>query len=199
MKKKIAFILICIFLAIFGWFNNEKISFKTAIDAIEKSRGIHVGDILLQKDIDNGQVVFYLRKINDDRQIVSAEFVKKTILGWKWVYGGGHSIPIYTGADQEIKVDKSWSYQYLPSTIGTEFGKSPFPMLFGVIQNSDVTSIIVRNLSSYDEQNAEIVKVNNSLRFWFCFIKEKHGRKFTISAISNKGMEISVKNIGDED
>jgi hypothetical protein len=198
MKKKLM-ITVCIILAsIVFLFYFGKGSSNTPIEAIEKSRGNHVDDIVLQKDIENGQVVFYLRNINNGQQFVSAEFVKKTLLGWKWVYGGGHSLPNYTGSNQKVTLDESWSYQYFPSTKGSEFGKSPFPMLFGVIKNSDITSVIVQDQRIVREQKAEIVKTNSTLRFWYVFVTEEQGRKFTISARSTDGKEVSVKSINEE-
>ncbi len=197
--KKILLIIVCIVCVIIGFLLNlEKNSFKSAIEAIEESRGTHIDYLVLQKDIDNGRVVFYLRNINDGQQVVSAEFVRKTILGWKWVFGGGHSAPKYTGTDQEMKVDESWSYQYLPSTEGSEFGKSPFPMLFGLIKNQDITSIVVRDLMNFEEQEAEIVQTNSSVRLWYVFVTEKQGGKFTITANSKDGKKVSVKNIDEK-
>ncbi|MBT2764048.1 hypothetical protein [Paenibacillus sp. ISL-20] len=197
--KKILLISICIFMGIIGLFLFiEKDSSNTAIEAKEKSRGFQIDDIVLQKDILNGQLVFFLRNINDGQQVVSAEYVKKTLLGWKWVFGGGHSLPNYQGENQKMIIDESWSTQYLPSTRNTEFGKSTFPILFGVIKNSEINSVIVRDLKNSKELKAEIVKTNSSLRFWYVFVKEDQGKKFTISAMSKDETEVSVKTIDEE-
>jgi hypothetical protein len=195
--KKVLLFSICIVLGIglFLYIYLEQGSAKTAVEAIEKSRGFHMDDIVLQKDIEDGQVVFYLRKINDGQQVVSAEYVKKTLLGWKWVYGGGHSLPNYQGSNPDMIKEESWSAQYFPSTRSTEFGKSPFPMLFGVVKDSDINSIAVRDLKNLKEQKAEIVQTNGSLRFWYVFVTEQQGGKFAISAMSKDGTAVSAKTI----
>lgn len=196
--NKIVLITACILLAAIGvvFYIVEKNASVTPVAAIEKVRNGHVDEMVLQKEIGRGQVILYLRNINENQQIVSAEYVKKTFTGWKWVYGGGHSMPKpYAGPTGNVKVDDSWSYQYFPSTEGTQFGKSPFPMLFGVINHADIQAIAVKDLNTNQEVMAKIVNTKGATRFWYVFVTEEQGRKFMLTARTNEGKVVNEKMI----
>ncbi|WP_429161489.1 hypothetical protein [Desulfitispora alkaliphila] len=150
-------------------------------------------------EMDRGVVVFHVKysSTNKDRPIIQAEFVKKTYAGWKWVFGGGHS-PIYNvKEDPVMEFGESWSAQYLPSTEGTEFGKSPFPMIFGMINNDEIDNIISINLNTEKEYTATIIKGDHDFYVWYVFIEGKE-EDFKIIAKNMDGKVLSERNLKTE-
>ncbi|MGN7358518.1 hypothetical protein ACTHPF_13175 [Paenibacillus sp. SAF-054] len=173
------------------WNDDSK---PTPMEAIEQARtntGMKVS--LAEVDVENGIIVFYKQN-----QSINAEFVRKTRRGWKWGYGGGHTIPSYPNGVDTNKIDTYLSYQYFPGTDDTEFGSSPFPMLFGVLKNSNVSNIVVKDLVNNNEIKATIINGNQDYRIWYVFIDKDQDKKFIISTISDEGKVIADKTINEE-
>jgi hypothetical protein len=167
-------------------------SSASAVDEITKVRG-PIGELVEEHEVSHGEVVFYLGKQTDSQQIVIADYVKKTFIGWKWSTGGGHSLPNYTGTDEKLKADAAWSMQYLPAPQGSLGGSSPFPLLFGAIDNADISSIVVKNLKTGSEQRAEIKPSQSSLRVWYAFVQGDRSDPYELTAITSTGKILSVK------
>ncbi|WP_178024106.1 hypothetical protein [uncultured Paenibacillus sp.] len=52
------------------------------------------GHLLHEAETKRGKVLFILRDLQDG-QTIHAEYVQKTsLLGWKWGFGGGHTLPL---------------------------------------------------------------------------------------------------------
>jgi hypothetical protein len=167
-------------------------SSASALDEIAKVRG-PVGELVEEHEVSNGEVVFYFNKQTDGRQVVVADYVKKTFLGWKWTTGGGHSLPNYTGNDEKLKADALWSMQYLPKPQGSLGGNSPLPLLFGAIDTADISSITVKDLKTGSEQKSEIKPSQSALRVWYAFVQGESSDPYELTALSSTGKVLSVK------
>lgn len=85
----------------------------------------------------------------------------------------------------------SWSYQYLPSTEGTEYD-SPFPMLFGVIHDAGIDGVSVVSQTTGEEFAARIVN-GHGVKLWYLLLDKEQGVTFKMSAYSKQVH--SVQNI----
>lgn len=114
----------------------------TIVDAIEKTER-NVTKIVYLEEVKGGVVVFYKKSIGKGGESVASGYVKKTLWGWQWSFGGEHS----------DGVSKGFSAQYFPYTKGT-----PFPLLFGEIKKmlrglgygSFLSVIYNTNIGHYD-------------------------------------------------
>lgn len=192
-KSIVVISIVVIFLILFyGYWNDD--SKPTPMEAIEQVRTNNgIKEPLAEVDVEKGKIVFF--KINKS---INAEFVRKTYKGWKWGYGGGHTIPGLSNEIDNNNIDSYLSYQYFPSTDDTQYGYSPFPMLFGVLQNSTVSSITVKDLINNKEIKASIINRDPDFRIWYVFINKDQGKKFVISTISDQGKVMADKEINEE-
>jgi hypothetical protein len=166
-------------------------SSASAVDEIIKVRG-PISELVEEREVSDGAIVFHLRKQSDGQQVVVADYVKKTFIGWKWSTGGGHTLSAYTGAVEKLKADAEWSMQYLPAPQGFLGSNSPFPLLFGAITSADISSIVVKNLKTGSEQKAKIKPSQSPLRVWYAFVQGE-GDPYELSALSSTGQVLSVK------
>ncbi|MBM7571930.1 DUF4871 domain-containing protein [Aquibacillus albus] len=131
--------------------------------------------ILHQEEVNNGVVVFYIPNIetdDDDTNLseLSAIFIKKTLLGWEGTNDrGGYS----------SNIGEDITSQYLPKSNR----QSPFPMLYGEINNQEVDRIKVINLENNAEYHAETVIMENH-HIWFVFLDEMEEGKYEIQGLS---------------
>lgn len=177
MKKLTLVALILVVLGFgYGCKNNHYSS--TPIEAVEKVRYEMNGQLLHEVETDRGKVLFIVRELQNG-QTINAEYVQKTpLLGWKWGFGGGHTLP----SIHEKDPDSFWSHQYFSSTKGTEYD-SPFPFLFGVIRNPQIDSIRVYSYASNESVSAQIIDTGDRYtRIWFLFVSEKQGARFKLTA-----------------
>ncbi|GEB34890.1 MULTISPECIES: hypothetical protein [Brevibacillus] len=154
-------------------------SSPTPLQAIEQMRE-EVGTVLHEASTDKGTLFFL---VHEDGQI-HAEFAKKTILGWKWGNGGSHAIP----ADSEMSLyDPAFSTQYVANGKENPFD-SPFPMLFGVILDPAIDSLVVVSDKTGKEIQAEIIDSELiPFRLWYAQIPVKQGEAFTVTALGEDG------------
>ncbi|MED4568826.1 hypothetical protein [Brevibacillus agri] len=155
-------------------------SSPTALEAIESMRE-EIGTVFHEASTDKGTLFFLVR---EDSQMIDAEFAKKTILGWKWGNGGSHTIP----AVSEVPLpDSAFSTQYIANGKENPFD-SPFPMLFGVILDPEVDSLMVVSEKTGKALQAEII--DNELfpfRLWYAQLPVKQGEMFSITAFGKDG------------
>ncbi|AFM01390.1 MULTISPECIES: hypothetical protein [Desulfitobacterium] len=161
MSRLFAVIMVLFFGIMGTLFNNtHHPSGRTIEEAIERS-GREVVSILHSEKVNDGEVVFYHKGINDgNAHSVAAGYVQKTNSGWKWVFGGEH-----TGIDEVTA-------QYFPSTKG--YVKSPFPLAYGEILRGDIVSIGVLTKNSDIEKKARIVS-NEKGKVWFVLLNSSEG------------------------
>jgi hypothetical protein len=172
----------------------KKDSTGTALEEIERSRGT-ISELLEEKEVRNGEVVFYIRQDGSREPVLSADYVKKTFLGWKWTSGGGHSLPLASRTDTSPKTDTVWSYQYIAATKGTLWSDSPFPLLFGTFNNPQVTKVTVKSIQTGQETEAKIIPSKGIVKLWYVFIPQDQGSSYELTGLSNTGEMLSKKRI----
>jgi hypothetical protein len=97
--------------------------------------------------------------------------VKKTLWGWKWVWGGEHSDSASMG----------FSAQYFPYS-----KDAPFPLVFGEIKDQQINHIKVMEKDRTNDKEAKIVGSGTDL-MWFAFLDKSEGPNFTITGLSSGG------------
>ncbi|MCM3337650.1 hypothetical protein M3650_03085 [Paenibacillus sp. MER TA 81-3] len=180
-------------------------SSDSIVSAIEKVRGdAYVGYIIHEQPVEGGVVVFFLRNATGNKaaSAVSTEYVKKTSSGWKWGYGGSFSasnlhmtLPEQQARDNPIPIGNA--SMYVPSTAGSEFGDSPFPMLVGVVVHPDEVRVVVKDGVKGLERQAELIKVSDSFKLYYSFLDEVQGQQLYITTYNDNG-DIVREDIIDE-
>ena len=174
MKKRLLVIVSIVILGLVGGvylFHMNK-GTETVIGAIEQS-GRHVSQMIHQEKVKDGVVVFFRRDIGNGYTLDSG-FIKKGLLGWKWVWGGGFS---------------GYSGQYFPSV-----AKTPFPLVFGEVKSQGIEKVEIRDNEHKETKVAKVVGTDNN-RIWFMFLDKSDGPNFDIVGLSNKGEVLDSKSI----
>lgn len=131
-------------------------------------------EILYQEKVEKGVVVFYIPKIetNDATNIseLSSIFIKKTPFGWEGTYDRG-------GYSSSIREDIT--SQYLPKSNS----QSPFPMLYGEINNPEVNKIKIINSTNNNVYQAETVMADGH-QIWFVFLDENQEVAYEVQGFS---------------
>jgi hypothetical protein len=117
-------------------------------------------NVLLHKEkVENGIVVFY--GDNDVKNAFGVRFIKKTLFDWEATYdrgGGGF------GSAME-NIDSIYLPKYTK--------KSPFPLLFGIITDTNIAEIKVEYNYKGDIKEIQAKTIKDSDRYiWFAFVNE---------------------------
>jgi hypothetical protein len=187
--RKLAILALVLTALGLGYFYISNSYSSTPIEAVEKVRFMNDGQLLHEAETDRGRVLFLLRHLQNG-QTISAEYVQKTpLLGWKWGWGGGHTVPRIS----ENEPDSFWTEQYFSSTKGTD-ADSPFPLLFGVIQYPQIDTIQVYSYTTNESLTATIQDTADSgIRIWYLFLPEEQGTRFKLTAQIGDRQIISTK------
>lgn len=188
MRKRITKLLIILCIAVlFGLFLTIYV-YKpadvgnTAQEATQKTGRIVLKTIHEEK-VKDGEIIFFVKNNLDYKKAdLAAGYVKKTIWGWKWIYGGEH------GSISSMCSINGFSAQFLPAVEGT-----PFPFYFGAITNPKIEKIKVVELQRNIISDAKI-SGSGDLRVWYIFTRNLKGSKFDIKAYSKEGKELSFIN-----
>jgi hypothetical protein len=191
-RSFIILIIAAVGLGVYVYLKNQ--SANTAIEEIERARG-SIGEILQEREVQNGEVVFYMRQNGQGAAVINADYIKKSFLGWKWSAGGGHTLPSTTGVNNPSQAETIWSYQYMSALKGTMSSNSPFPLLFGTLNDNKITSVTVKEIKSGQEIKAELVSAKSGIKLWYAFIPWEQG-EFELTGFSDSGQAVSVKHIG---
>ncbi|NDI35468.1 hypothetical protein [Chengkuizengella sediminis] len=184
-KKNIKYLIVLVVIISVWLFLNLKEDYsETPIKAIEKVKN-EVGFILHEIEVDDGKVLLYSTDTGEDSQVLNAEYVKKSWLGWKWGYGGVHSFPRYSEHTIDMSIDPI-SYMYFPSTKGTPVGDTPFPMFVGVLNNPDIDSISLLSHLTGEEEIVNIIE-GPGYKIWYLFVTKEQGFEFTLKLLSSEG------------
>jgi hypothetical protein len=187
--KRIIIVLIVIAVAFGASQYLKTTSAGTALEKINEKRGT-VGLLLEEREVSDGEVVFYIKQDGERSPVLYADYVKKTFLGWRWAAGGGHSMPAAETGEETI-----WSYQYIAATKGTLFGQSPFPLIFGSFSNPAIKSVVVKSVLTGEETQAVIEPIPKTDGLWYAFISGEQGKSFELKGLSETGELISEKRI----
>ncbi|MED5015979.1 hypothetical protein P9847_01525 [Paenibacillus chibensis] len=165
-------------------------TYRTPVQAIELARSLDEPiDVVREHQTEEGEVIFYLRYIHpkDPKPVVSADYVKKAFIGWKWVTGGGHTLTeTVEGKDEQERLDAAWSVQRIPGERGT-----PFPVFFGAVLNPEIAAVTVTDVKTGNTKPAEIFHAGADMRIWYWFEHELSGAVYTLQAMSADGEVLS--------
>jgi len=163
---------VVLFLIGAGYWASSHSGEKTIEGAIEKT-GRMGSNIIYQEEV-NGGVIVFTKRTTGDAYIIDSGFVKKGLLGWKWISGGGFS---------------GYSGQYFQAISGT-----PFPMLFGDLNNEQFAKVNIKDKEHNYSKDAKIVGTGND-RIWFTFLNTSDGPSFEMELLSKSGKIIDSKSI----
>lgn len=202
MKKLIILILILILIIGLGiyltsyWSNNNYS--KTAIDAINKYRGEDsVNYLIHEHQVEDGELIFYLRNINDGQIVVSFEYVMKTNKGWKWVNGGGHSGSGVSLDNPNDALGKPITNQFAGDLRNVEDGDQSFSMIYGIILRPNISRIVIKDYINGMEKQARIIHIRDKFNLYYVLLDSNQGQKFDIVAYSIDGKELYRETINE--
>lgn len=119
------------------------------------------------------QVVVFSKKGTGDSYTLRSDFVRRNLLGWKWIWGGGFG---------------GCTGQYLEQVPGINS-----PLLWGELQNNKIQRVKVTNLIKENRYEAKTVSYADT-RIWFVF-PNSDDRVLNIEGFSEKLEVIDSKEI----
>ncbi|AJY76489.1 hypothetical protein [Paenibacillus beijingensis] len=138
--------------------------------------------------VPDGEVAFFIRNMPNDRINIGAEYVKKTSKGWNLRFGGGFGASNVTLGLSDTEARKeTFHAEYFFSTEGSSYGRSPFPMFYGVVLNPDITRMTVKDYMTGLEKQAELIEVERNFRLFYVFVDKAQGTKFDIMGYAADG------------
>ena len=148
-------------------------------------------NILHQEEVDNGVVVFYIPDIesNDmDNEVsdLSSIFIKRNIFGVEETQDRG---TFSTNLSDDLT---NFTSQYLPKSDE----HSPFPMVFGEINNPDITKIKIKDLKSDQVYEAEVISTDSHV-LWYSFLNKNEREMYEVRGLSEEG-EVIASNVVNE-
>lgn len=148
---------------------------KTVEDVLAKGNKLPI-NIIHEEKTDKGVIVFYNHPRKDD---LGACFIKKKMIGWKYVYGG-------VQGGLKISMDEyGMSWSYFPNVYET-----PFPLYYGIIGNTDIKQVKIVENKRKIEREAKIINAGDT-RIWLIYMNRFEGSEFEIIGVSSDGKEIS--------
>lgn len=167
-------------------------TYGTPVEAIEKARNLPEPIILVsEKEKGEGEVVFYLRYINrqNPKPVISVDFVQRTLMGWKWISGGGHMLMEADDAmSPQEKFDVEWSEQWIPEADGM-----PFSMLFGAAANPEIAAVAISDAKTGYAEMAEMLNAGPSLKIWYWFADHPQEKEITLQALAADGHVLGAR------
>lgn len=175
-------VLVLLLITFNGSFLPNQSTGNTVEEAIQKS-GRNVIKVVHTEEVKDGVVVFYKKSVGNGGETNASGYVKKTLWGWEWAWGGEHSDSASMG----------FSAQYFPYSEGT-----PFPLVFGEIKDHQIKQIKVLEKDPANDNEAKIVGTSTDL-MWFVFLDKSEGPIFTIIGLSNEGTTLYSETINIDD
>lgn len=142
--------------------------------------------VVHQEAVGRGELVFLTRSGNQMGGDLQVEYVRKTWLGWKWVWGAGY------GMDTESGVS-AMNYMRLPEI---EQVSTPFPLVFGEVLSPSIRHIVLQQKEAgTDKSEAKLVTAASGRTIWFAFQPATAGVPFEIKGTDEDGGVIASKMI----
>ncbi|PYE42130.1 hypothetical protein HUB98_01155 [Paenibacillus barcinonensis] len=164
---------------------------STPEDAVKRFRGTSVNvRVLHQEPVDGGMILFIERTNSGASSNLQLEYVRKTLFGWKWVWGGGYGTSVIDPSEYALH------YMNMPELEGVE---TPFPMVFGTIEHAGVSRVTAENqLHSDDakgETEAKIVKIDIEKLIWLAMLPVSENETYTIKVYDEAGKQVGAKQV----
>lgn len=161
----------------------------TPEQAVMKFRDIPANQVIHQEAVDGGVLLFTKRSDRKDGTDLGIEFVRKTWLGWKWVYGGGYGLSALTGQKEAI------NYMSIPRYKGID---GPFPIIYGQITDRSITGIQAAvGGDGGGEYNAKIINEGVEQRIWYVLFPGASNAPYKIEAFNGEGTVVASKTLND--
>ncbi|WP_340017089.1 hypothetical protein [Paenibacillus sp. FSL K6-1318] len=176
------------------WGMNEPIRIPIANSpegAVQEFRGeFYTSQFIHQEAVDGGMILFTHKKGRENISNLQVEYVRKNIFGWKWVWGGGYSVSEAT--EGEFALD----YMSIPIL---DQVSTPFPMLFGNIQDSSIKRISVETQENGTviASEAKLVEVSHGHLIWYIYLPPSAAIPYIIKGFNEEGKLITHEQIKD--
>ncbi|WP_336774935.1 hypothetical protein [Paenibacillus sp. MMO-58] len=161
----------------------------TPEEAVRKFRNEARTHIIYREPVAGGTLLF--NKLNEQKEgnNLGIEFVRKTLLGWKWVYGGNYSYS--AAADQ----NEALNFMSIPKYKGID---GPFPIIFGQLANSAVVGVKVTvGGDKAGEYNAKIISEGVQQKIWYVILPAAAGKPYKLEALNSEGNAVASKTSDD--
>lgn len=136
-----------------------KISYVDTIEKGMENANVQFSEILKIHDTKVGSLVFYVRP--DSPKTISAGFLEKNILGYKWVYGSGV-------ADFDDKYPLTYKY-FKVNEVGNKNQLYSLGIMYGTITDKNIKKIQFKSRVG-NVESTQIVESNLG-RFWYSIVK----------------------------
>ncbi|OMF30512.1 hypothetical protein BK132_08770 [Paenibacillus sp. FSL H8-0259] len=161
---------------------------KSPEEAVRLFRASDTMTVIHQEPAARGELVFLTRPGQQGSSNLQVEYVRKTWLGWKWVWGGGYGM----GGGPE---SSAINYMCFPEL---EHISTPFPMVIGDVLNPSIQHITVEQKEAgTDTSEAKLIKVGSDRTIWFAFQPVTAGVPFEIEGFDEDGEVAASKIITD--
>lgn len=141
--------------------------------------------VIHQEPVDEGVIIFMNRPEKENTNNLQVEYVRKTLFGWKWVWGGGFGTTTVTNS--------ALSYMSMPKLNKVS---TPFPMIFGNVLDSSIKSITAE-IKESGVHKAKLIKIDSEKTIWFVFLPSSAAPPFEIKGFNQEGELIADKIIND--
>lgn len=160
---------------------------KTPDNAVEQFRGPSSMYVIHREPVRGGTLLFMKRPYQAGSHHLQVEYVRKTWIGWKWVWGGGY------GIGESSQSVTALNYMGLPELDSIS---TPFPMVFGDILDPSIkkVNVKIRGEGSY---NAKLTSAEAGRMIWFVFLPSPASTPFDIEGYNEEGTLIARKTITD--
>lgn len=159
---------------------------ETPEDAIQQFRGFQSMQVIHREPVDGG-ILLFMKRFNQDASNLQVEYVRKTWLGWKWVWGGGFA------NGESLQTKTAINYMSMPKLDNIS---TPFPMVFGDVMDPSIKNITVE-IKGKGKHNAKLTEVDSSKKIWFVFLPSSASIPFDIEGFNAEGNRIAHKTIKD--
>lgn len=162
---------------------------KTPEDAVLKFRDFRSMQIIHKESVKGGELLFIKRFNKPEGTDLQIEFVRKSWLGWKWVWGGGYAI------GGEISANAVLTYAVIPKVNGIH---TPFPMVYGEVLNASITQInVVTDSQPASAYTAQLINPTLGQKIWFTLLPQSVSPPLEIQALNAKGDIVARQTIDD--
>lgn len=159
--------------------------------AVQEFRGeFYTPQFIHQEAVDGGMILFTHKKGRENNSNLQMEYTRKNIFGWKWVWGGGYSI------NESVESKFALHYMSIPKL---EQVSTPFPMLFGNIEDSSIKRISVETQENGTviATEAKLIEVSPGHLIWYVFLPPSAAIPYVIEGFNEEGKLITHEQIKD--
>ena len=148
--------------------------------------------VIHREPVKGGVLLFIKRFYQQEGSDLQVEYVRKTWLGWKWVWGGGFGIG---GSKSPLSAKSALNYMSMPKEKNIS---TPFPMVFGDVLDPSVknVTVVVRGADP-GKYFAKLAGEDTGHKIWFAFLPSAAAAPYDIEGFNEKGDLIAFKTIED--